>query len=115
MRHAPRRIITEIVVTGIVLGISTAAWAAPPPAPSGLQVGGFPGARIRVAWTDNAADETGFQLERSAGDRSGYVLLSTLPANTTVYTDATPALDTTYWYRVRACNADGCSATSLCR
>ncbi len=86
--------------------------AAPPVAPSDLQVGGFPGVQICITWTDNAADETSLRVERSIGTRSNYALLTTLPANTTVYTDTAVAIDTTYWYRVQACNADGCSAWS---
>jgi uncharacterized protein YkwD len=86
-----------------------AAW---PNAPGNLQVGGFSGGRIRVAWTDNAHDETSFHLERSLGSRNAYTLIATLAANTTTYTDAAVALDTTYWYRVRACNGSGCSAYS---
>lgn len=86
--------------------------AAPPLTPSGLQVGGFPGAQIRVAWTDNAPNETSLRIERSTGTRNNYALLTTLPANMIVYTDTTVTVDTTYWYRVQACNADGCSAWS---
>jgi hypothetical protein len=96
----------------IVLATDAPAHAAPPAAPGDLQVGGFPGSSIRIAWTDNAGDETSFQIERSTNDRSGYALLTTVPANSTVYTDTTVSLETTYWYRVRACNGDGCSAYS---
>jgi len=100
------------VLAFVLLHPMDVVYADPPMAPSGLQVGGFPGGQIRIAWTDNAANETSFQLERSIHDRTQYTLLATLPANTTVYTDTTVVLDTTYWYRVRACNADGCSAYS---
>ncbi len=97
------------LVLFFVLDAAVLARAAPPVAPSELRVGGFPGGQIRVAWTDNAAAETGFEIERSEGDYSEYMLLAIVAANTTVYTDTTVAPDTTYWYRVRACNADGCS------
>jgi len=103
-----------LVTVSCLFALATAApvRAAPPVAPSDLQVGGFPGGEIRIAWTDNATDETGFQLERSVNDRNGYALLTTLPADTNVYTDTTVTLETTYWYRVRACNGDGCSGYS---
>ncbi len=100
------------VLVFLLLHPMDVVYAEPPTAPSGLQVGGFPGGQIRIAWTDNAANEASFQLERSIYNRTQYTLLTILPANTTVYTDTTVALDTTYWYRVRACNADGCSAYS---
>jgi len=77
-----------------------------------LQVGGFPGLKIRIAWTDNSSDETYFRIERSVHDRTNYTYLTSVPADTTVYTDTTVAADTTYWYRMQACNNDGCSAYS---
>jgi hypothetical protein len=110
-----RRIRRALLVTvSFLFALATAApvRAAPPVAPSDLQVGGFPGGEIRIAWTDNATDETGFQLERSVNDRNGYALLTALPADTNVYTDTNVTLETTYWYRVRACNGDGCSGYS---
>lgn len=102
----------SLVFVFLTLNSVNVIYAAPPIAPSGLRVGGFPGGQIRIAWTDNATNETFFQLERSIHNRTQYMLLATLPANTSVYTDTTVALDTTYWYRVRACNAGGCSAYS---
>jgi hypothetical protein len=86
--------------------------AAAPAAPSGLRVGGFPGGQIQLAWTDNADNETSFQVERSVHNRNGYTLLTSLPADSLQYTDTTVSNDTTYWYRLRACNLDGCSAYS---
>lgn len=101
-----------IILVFLLLSPAKGVYAALPITPSGLQVGGFAGGQIRIAWTDNTINETYFQLERSVYNRTQYTLLTTLPADMTVYTDTTAALDTTYWYRVRACNADGCSAYS---
>lgn len=112
MKRRARLLISFAVLLTVAQSPSLPALAASPLAPSGLQVGGFPGGQIRVAWTDNASDEASFQIERSTGDRNGYALLATVSANTTLYTDTTVALETTYWYRVRACNTDGCSAYS---
>jgi len=100
------------VLVFLMLYLVNAAYAATPDAPSDLQVGGFPGGQIRIAWTDNATNETSFELERSVDNRLQYTLLTTLEADTTVYTDTTVAFNTTYWYRVRACNAEGCTAYS---
>ena len=86
--------------------------AAAPAAPSGLRVGGLPGGQIQLAWMDNAGNETTFQVERSVHNRNDYTLLTSLPTDTHQYTDATVTIDTTYWYRLRACNLDGCSAYS---
>jgi len=83
-----------------------------PAAPSDLRVGGFSGGRIYVSWTDNSTDETLFELERSTNDRFGYELLTVLAADVTNYDDTTGIPDTTYWYRVRACNNSLCSSYS---
>jgi uncharacterized protein YkwD len=104
-----RRLVALVGGAILFLVITMPVWAAPPSPPSGLQVGGFPGGQIRLAWTDNSATETSFHLERSVNNRNNYTLLTTLPANTTLFTDTTVALNTTYWYRVQACNGDGCS------
>lgn len=99
-------------LASLALATAVPVRAAPPAAPSELRVGGFPGGQIRIAWTDNASDETLFRIDRSTGDRYGYALLATVAANTVEYVDTTVDPDTTYWYRVQACNGDGCSSYS---
>ena len=86
--------------------------AAVPNTPSDLQIGGFPGGKIRLAWQDNASNETGFHIERSKDMNGFYTLLTTAAPNTTVYTDATVQPDVTYWCRIAAYNNDGLSAYS---
>lgn len=83
-----------------------------PPRPAALRAGGFPGGQIRLSWTHQAPNESYFRLERSKNKPNNYTFLADLPANTTVYTDTTVRLDTTYWYRVQACNQAGCSLPS---
>jgi hypothetical protein len=65
--------------------------------------------QINLKWTDNASDETNFVVERSTNNAVWDVLTSALPANTTSYSDKTPARRTTYHYRVRASNEGGSS------
>ena len=65
--------------------------------------------QINLKWTDNASDETNFVVERSTNNVVWDVLTSALPANTTSYSDKTPARRTTYHYRVRASNEGGSS------
>lgn len=68
--------------------------------------------KINLSWTDNAMNEDGFLLERSSDINSGYVVLATLPANTTTYTDG-GVEGATYYYRWKAFNAhDGISEYS---
>ena len=66
---------------------------------------------IRLDWTDVATNETGYVLERSAGGGE-FLLLQTLPADTTNVIDDATQPDTAYAYRVRAVNAAGTSAWS---
>jgi len=65
---------------------------------------------VSLAWQDNSANETGFELERCAGSGcTNFALIATLGANTTSYTDSGLARRTTYRYRVRARNSAGAS------
>ncbi len=66
---------------------------------------------IHLEWTDVATNETGYVLERSAGG-GDFLLLQTLPADTTAFIDDATQPDTAYAYRVRAVNAAGPSAWS---
>ena len=78
-------------------------------APTGLTAGIIGGpVRVNLTWTDNAANETGFVIERSL-DGVTFSQLATAPprSNTgsTSFTDLTVALGTTYTYRVAAVNS----------
>ena len=107
LQRFPSLFATLIMLAAVFPVRSTA-----PAAPSDLRVGGFPGGRIHISWTDNASDEPVFELERSINDRLGYELLTILDANTTEFNDTNVFPDTTYWYRVRACNGELCSTYS---
>jgi hypothetical protein len=93
-------------VDAIVVG---AAQVLSPAAPSDFTATAATSSRIDLSWSDNSANETGFQIDVST-DGSTFVPLATVGANATSYshTGLNPA--TTYYYRVRACNAAGCSA-----
>lgn len=78
-----------------------------PADPSSLQASGISTSDILVIWTDNANNETGFELERANGvcaANSVFAKIKDLPANTTVYLDSALPASTTYCYRVRAVN-----------
>jgi len=82
-----------------------------PKAPSALAATAVSATQINLTWTDNATDETGFELERST-DAVTFTKIADLGANVTAYqhTGLVPA--TRYWYRVLAKNAAGKSAYS---
>jgi predicted phage tail protein len=82
-----------------------------PKAPAALTATAASATQINLAWTDNATDETGFELERSA-DGTTFAKIADLGPNVKVFqnTALTPA--TRYWYRVLAKNTAGKSAYS---
>jgi fibronectin type 3 domain-containing protein len=73
-------------------------------APSGLAASTVSTSRIDLSWADNASNEAGYRVERSADGRNWTVLSETLTANSTTYSDASASAGTTYTYRVQAFN-----------
>jgi len=89
-----------------------------PAAPTGLQVISSSNSTVNISWTDNADNETGFYVERSAAGTGPWARIATVAANanaapsTTGYTNTALTANTTYWYRVQAYNAAGVTAYS---
>lgn len=84
-----------------------------------------PRSTVRLTWTDNSSDETGFVIERcdptvdaprvaqamvSCG--GAWRIIANLPANATSYLDNTVLANQTYIYRVKAINPSGSSPYS---
>ncbi|MFH1016803.1 MAG: hypothetical protein V1798_01315 [Pseudomonadota bacterium] len=83
-----------------------------PNAPSGL-IATASGNQIVLTWQDNSSNETRFEIERCVGSGcTDYALYAQVGANVGTFTDASATAGLTYCYRVRACNADGCSGYS---
>jgi hypothetical protein len=81
--------------------VGNASCRTPPEAPALLNA--TPGKRtVRLSWTDNSHDETGFVIERSASLSDSFVQIAAVGANATSYTDTAVAKKATYYYRVRA-------------
>lgn len=88
-----------------------------PAAPTGLTAttpeGTAGETSIDLAWTDNANNEDGFEIERCTGaDCVDFDLIGAAAPNATSYSDAPLDLGTTYTYGIRANNAGGYSAYS---
>jgi len=77
-----------------------------PAAPSGLTATPLSSTSINLQWTDNATNETGFVLERSATSAaSGFEVIQETAADASSFEDTGLAPNTTYYYRVMATNA----------
>ncbi|MDD5652813.1 MAG: fibronectin type III domain-containing protein, partial [Candidatus Omnitrophica bacterium] len=84
----------------------------PAAAPSNLVASSALVNQINLSWTDNANNENGFKLERSAAQANGFTQIANLGANTTAYEDKDLASGMTYYYRIKAFNESGDSAYS---
>ncbi len=100
------------VLTTTPVGVATPA-PQPPAAPSGLSASMSAGLmEVALSWTDNADNEQGFIVERSANGGPWGAITGTLAANTVSYTDTTVSPNTTYDYRVVAVNGGGTAVSN---
>lgn len=75
--------------------------------PANLQAGALPHNEIVLQWEDRSTGESGFTIERATGiTGTAWSELITLPAASTRYVDRVDGANETYWYRVRAFQAD---------
>jgi titin len=81
--------------------VASATTAAPPAAPTGLAATAVASSRVNLTWVDNATNETGYKVERSA-DGASFTQIAQLGANVTGYTSTALDATTAYTYRVRA-------------
>ena len=70
--------------------------------PTHLTVNDNSGAQIDLSWTDKAFNETGYTVERATGSNNTFSILTTVPANSSTYTDTGVSPNTGYYYRVIA-------------
>ena len=75
--------------------------------PTGFTASTVSPIQIDLVWNDNATNETAYELYRSTNQRSGYVLVTKLPANTNSYQDKGLAAGVQYYYQLRAISNSG--------
>ena len=90
---------------------ATTQLSAPLP-PGDLSLDNITASSIRLNWTDNSDNETGFQVERSLNPGTGFVRITTTTSDVTTYTSTGLVQNTIYYFRVRAINPSGTSAYS---
>ena len=83
----------------------------PPTDPSKLVVTFVSSNQINMSWTDNADNETSYEIERSL-DKTTFTKVNEISANVTSYSDQGLNASTQYYYRVRAKNTFGASGYS---
>lgn len=84
---------------------------APPVAPSYLNAGPSTSTTIALDW-EFVAGSLGVEIERGPSALGPFTLVFTTGDNPPAYTDTGLAPLTTYYYRVRVCNGDGCGPYS---
>jgi len=82
----------------------------PPTAPNDLTASAVSSSQVRLNWSDPSSNEPGFIVEQDGG--CGFVLLGTVPADTSNCISDGLQPEKTYRYRVRAFNAYGLSGYS---
>jgi regulation of enolase protein 1 (concanavalin A-like superfamily) len=83
-----------------------------PAAPTGLSVAATGTSRHQLTWRDNATDESGYEIERWSLASGDWLVIATLPANTTTFSDASAWAKDSPHYRVRATGTQANSAWS---
>lgn len=83
-----------------------------PAAPSALTATENGSTVIDLAWTDNSAGETSFEVERSLDGSTGWAQVLTPAADATSDSDTGLAAETEFFYRIRAVRSGDVSAWS---
>jgi hypothetical protein len=95
----------------------TTAASTAPAAPDGLNATAISAASVSLGWNDNSGDETNFQIQRKAGavcDNAGWTTINSPAADVIAFQNNNLSAATQYSYRIRATNASGSSAWSVC-
>ena len=83
-----------------------------PAPPSGLTAGSITSSQATLTWIDNSNNEVGFRIQRQNPERSGWVEVATVAANTTSLQNTGLSGGQSYLYRVIAFNSGGSSSPS---
>ncbi|MDH3224882.1 MAG: fibronectin type III domain-containing protein [Gemmatimonadota bacterium] len=98
--------------TALILVSAPPPIGPPPSRPTDLKANDDGSTVIQLEWKDNSVNEAGFEVQRRQGKNGDWSLVRVVAANATRHRDAGLEPETEYEYRVRACNAAGCSQYS---
>jgi predicted esterase len=91
---------------------TTPGLPAVPANPSNLVASGTSTSSNSINWTDNAANETGYEVFRSNNTNANYIKIASLPANSNSLADTGLFSNAVYYYKVRATGVGGNSSYS---
>ena len=91
---------------------NTASDLTGPAAPTALTATAVSQSQIDLAWTDNSANENGFKVERATASAGPYTTIATNDIGATTFSSTGLTANTTYYFRVASCNANGNSSYS---
>jgi hypothetical protein len=103
-----RAVTIRIVTTAVSTALDQSAL---PEVPSGLQAVSASSTQIDLSYTDNSDNETRFAVERSL-DQSSWSQIAVVASQVVAYSNTGLSASTLYYYRIKACNALGCSEPS---
>jgi len=95
------------VMLPLVIGGNAQPTHSVPAAPTNLVATGDSLTTIQLTWIDNAADETGYLIERASAGSGSYTTLARTVSNVTEYHDKGLTPQSGYTYRVSAYNEVG--------
>ena len=58
--------------------------------------------QVKITWLDNVSGEDSFEIKRKATPASPEIVIGTVPAGATSFTDPAPPIGTTSYYSVQA-------------
>ena len=96
---------------GPTWSFTTQGVQATPSAPTGLTATSISANRIDLVWND-VSNETGYRVERSLNQSTGWAEIASVSQNQQTYSDSQISSPQTYFYRVRAVNNGGFSPYS---
>lgn len=84
-------------------------------APTNLTVTPLGTKKVRITWQDNSDNENYFQIERKQTWETNYLIVGSVPKNTTTFTDSSTSLQANweYYYRVKAVSSANDSSWSV--
>ncbi|HRS14590.1 MAG TPA: hypothetical protein P5259_06350 [Candidatus Bipolaricaulis sp.] len=110
-RHSARTPVTiGLLAVGMILGGCALLGLVAPGVPTGVDASdGSSLDRIAIVW-ESVSGALRYEVWRAPSEDGSYEKIGETPGTT--YSDDTVTPNTTYWYRVKACNRSGCSDLS---